>query len=54
VFGPDGADGVRCLWRQWKIATDGALLETSSNPDCAFRERVKANAYDVVESGGLV
>jgi len=54
VFGRNEEGGIRCLWHQWKIATDGTLLEMPNNPDCAFRERVKANAYDVVESGGLV
>ena len=54
VFGRNEEGGIRCLWHQWKIATDGALLETPNNPDGGFRERVKANAYDVVESGGLI
>ena len=54
VFGRNEAGGIRCLWHQWKIATDGAILETPNNPDCTFRDRVRANAYEVVESGGLV
>lgn len=54
VFGRNEAGGLRCLWHQWKMAVDGTLLDTPNNPDCSFRERVRANAYDVVESGGLV
>lgn len=54
VFGRNEKGGIRCLWHQWKMATDGALLETPNNPDCSFKDRVKANAYPVVESGGLV
>lgn len=54
VFGRNEAGGIRCLWHQWKIAADGAILETPNNPDRTFCERVRANAYDVVESGGLV
>ena len=54
VFGRNEEGGIRCLWHGWKIATDGTLLETPNNPDCSFKDRVKANAYDVMESGGLI
>ena len=46
--------GLRCLWHGWQIAADGSLLETPNIADDHFKQRVKANAYDVAEMGGLV
>ncbi|MEG3126003.1 Rieske 2Fe-2S domain-containing protein [Sphingomonas sp. GB1N7] len=54
VFGRNENGGLRCLWHQWKIDVDGNLLETPNHDNCTFRQHVKARAYPVRESGGLV
>lgn len=54
VFGRNEKGGLRCLWHQWKVDVDGNLLETPNHDDCKFREHVKARAYPVRESGGLI
>lgn len=46
--------GITCLYHGWKFAVDGTLLDTPNHPDCRFRERLKAPAYDVVERNGLI
>lgn len=46
--------GITCLYHGWKFAVDGTILETPNHADCRFRERMKAPAYDVIESGGLI
>ena len=54
VYGRNEEGGLRCLWHQWKFAVDGEVLDTPNVPDCAYKTRLKANAYDARESGGLV
>jgi phthalate 4,5-dioxygenase len=51
VYGRNEEGGLRCLWHQWKFTVDGTVLET---PNCPYKQRVRANAYPVEESGGLV
>lgn len=46
--------GITCLYHGWKFAVDGTILETPNNPDCKYKERMKARAYDVVERSGLI
>jgi len=46
--------GIRCLYHGWKFAVDGRILETPNHPDPRFRERMRAAAYPVHESAGLV
>ncbi|MBM9463568.1 aromatic ring-hydroxylating dioxygenase subunit alpha [Aeromicrobium sp. YIM 150415] len=46
---------LQCLYHGWRIAPDGELVETPSEPEnSTFKDRVRANAYPVWEAGGLV
>lgn len=54
VMGRNSNGGLSCLWHQWKFAVDGTILETPNVADCAYKERIKAKAYPVRESGGLI
>lgn len=47
-------NGIRCIYHGWKFGIDGTLQETPNHGDCRYRERMKANAYPVVESSGLI
>lgn len=46
--------GITCLYHGWKFAVDGTILDTPNHSDCRYRERMKANAYDVIEKSGLI
>jgi phthalate 4,5-dioxygenase oxygenase subunit len=47
--------GLRCLYHGWVIAPDGRVLETPPEPDeLGFRDKVRALAYPVHESGGMI
>ena len=46
--------GIRCIYHGWKFAVDGTVLETPNHADPRVRERLKANAYAVRESAGLI
>ena len=46
--------GIRCLYHGWKYAVDGRILDTPNHEDPRYRERLKAPAYPVHESAGLV
>lgn len=54
VYGRNEEGGLRCLWHQWKFAVDGEVLDTPNVPDCTYKTRFKANAYEAQESGGIV
>jgi phthalate 4,5-dioxygenase len=46
---------LRCIYHGWKIARDGRVLETPSEPgEHGFAARVRAPAYPVYEAGGIV
>ncbi|MET8877510.1 Rieske 2Fe-2S domain-containing protein [Nocardia sp. NPDC004604] len=46
---------LQCLYHGWRIAADGEIVETPSEPEgSTFRDRIRANAYPVWEAGGLV
>lgn len=46
---------LQCLYHGWRIAHDGTVVETPSEPDdSTFKDRVKHAAYPVYEAGGLV
>ena len=46
---------LQCLYHGWRVAPDGSLVETPTEPPTStFKERVKANAYSVWEGGSLV
>lgn len=47
--------GLRCLYHGWKMAADGTILETPSEPeDSTFKERIRHVSYPVCERGGFV
>ncbi|MGW3984449.1 Rieske 2Fe-2S domain-containing protein [Streptomyces mirabilis] len=46
--------GVRCLYHGWKFGVDGTILDTPNHCSERFRKRMKAPAYPVVESAGLI
>ncbi len=46
--------GLRCIYHGWKFAVDGKVLETPNVPDGKFKDRIRARAYPVRESGGLI
>jgi phenylpropionate dioxygenase-like ring-hydroxylating dioxygenase large terminal subunit len=53
--GPDGLCGLRCPYHGWQFDADGACIDMPSEPPTStFKERVKAKAYPVHESGGIV
>jgi phthalate 4,5-dioxygenase oxygenase subunit len=54
AFGRTEDCGIRCLWHGWKIAVDGTLQDTPNMHERRFKERVRANSYSVVETGGMV
>jgi phthalate 4,5-dioxygenase len=50
-----GACGLRCPYHGWQFDVDGNCIDMPSEPPTStFKERVKARAYPVHESGGLV
>lgn len=46
--------GIRCLYHGWKFGADGAIQETPNHCDPRLRARLKAPAYAVEESAGLL
>lgn len=55
VLARNEQDGLRCLYHGWKIDCAGNVLDTPAEPEeHGFRERVRATAYAVHESGGVV
>jgi len=46
--------GIRCLYHGWKFAVDGTVLDTPNVPNANFKNRIRARAYPVRESGGLI
>jgi len=54
-FGRNEESGLRCLYHGWKVASDGTVLEMSSEPpERSFARKVKHRAYPTRESGGIV
>lgn len=46
---------LQCLYHGWRIAADGEVLETPSEPaNSTFKRRVRANSYPAWEAGGIV
>ncbi len=47
--------GIRCCYHGWLFAPDGKCLDTpAERPESNFKDRVRANAYEVEELGGFV
>jgi phthalate 4,5-dioxygenase oxygenase subunit len=54
-YGRNEECGLRCLYHGWKIASDGTVLEMSSEPpESSFARKVKHRAYPTHESAGIV
>lgn len=46
---------LTCLYHGWRVAADGRLMATPTEPDdSSFKDRIRHIAYPVRESGGLV
>jgi phthalate 4,5-dioxygenase oxygenase subunit len=54
LLGRVEGSGIRCIYHGWKYAVDGKVLETPNVPDPKFKDRIRARAYPVRESGGLI
>jgi nitrite reductase/ring-hydroxylating ferredoxin subunit len=53
-FGRNEECGLRCPYHGWKFDTDGACVDMPSEPaSSSFKDRVRARAYPVHESGGI-
>jgi phthalate 4,5-dioxygenase oxygenase subunit len=46
--------GIRCLYHGWKFGTDGEILDIMNMPPGKRPPKLKANAYPVVEAGGII
>jgi phthalate 4,5-dioxygenase len=55
AFGRNEECGLRCLYHGWKIAVDGTILETASEPEGSrLKDTMRHRAYPVREGGGFV
>jgi phthalate 4,5-dioxygenase len=53
-FGRNEECGLRCPYHGWKFDVDGACVDMPSEPpSSSFKDRVRARAYPVHESGGI-
>jgi phthalate 4,5-dioxygenase oxygenase subunit len=53
-FGRNEESGLRCPYHGWKFDADGACVDMPSEPpSSSFKDRVRARAYPVHESGGI-
>jgi phthalate 4,5-dioxygenase len=53
-FGRTEDRGIRCLYHGWQFDTDGRCIDMPSEPPTSsFKDRVRAKAYPVHESGGI-
>ncbi|WP_433281059.1 Rieske 2Fe-2S domain-containing protein [Pseudonocardia xinjiangensis] len=51
----DGLCGLRCPYHGWQFDVDGNCIDMPSEPPTStFKDRVRAKAYPVHESGGLI
>ena len=46
--------GIRCLYHGWKFGTDGEILDIMNMPMGKRPARLKAQAYPVIEAGGII
>jgi phthalate 4,5-dioxygenase oxygenase subunit len=54
-YGRNEACGLRCLYHGWKIATDGTVLEMSSEPQgSSLPTKIKHKSYPTHEAAGIV
>lgn len=46
---------LQCIYHGWRIAADGTVVDTPSEPDdSTFKDKVRQPAYPVREAGGLI
>jgi phthalate 4,5-dioxygenase oxygenase subunit len=54
-FGRNEAGGLRCAYHGWKFDVGGHCLDMPSEPASSnFRQKLRADAYPVLERGGLL
>jgi phthalate 4,5-dioxygenase len=54
-YGRNEGDGIACVYHGWKFASDGACLsQPNLPPHQAFRDKVRAKAYQARERAGLI
>ena len=54
-FGRNEEEGLRCVYHGWKFDHTGACIDMPSEPtESNFKTKVRARAYPVHESGGVV
>jgi phenylpropionate dioxygenase-like ring-hydroxylating dioxygenase large terminal subunit len=54
-YGRNEAGGLRCAYHGWKFDVAGQCLELPTEPvESGFRGKVRADAYPVLERGGLL
>ncbi|MPS25449.1 Rieske 2Fe-2S domain-containing protein [Pigmentiphaga sp.] len=54
-FGRNEQGGLRCVYHGWKFGVDGACVDMPSEPPSSpMKAKVRARAYPVHESGGII
>src|SRR5579871_4433687 len=54
-FGRNEENGLRCVYHGWKFSADGTCVDMPNEPaESDFKHKVRATAYPVVESGGVL
>jgi phenylpropionate dioxygenase-like ring-hydroxylating dioxygenase large terminal subunit len=54
-FGRNEEGGLRCVYHGWKFDTRGVCLDLPSEPPSStFKQRIRAQSYPCVESGGVI
>ncbi len=54
-YGRNEAEGLRCIYHGWKFDVAGRCLDMPSEPSgSGFRDKVRAQAYPVLERAGLL
>jgi phthalate 4,5-dioxygenase oxygenase subunit len=55
ALGRNEAGALECLYHGWRIDCTGRILDTPVEPeDSTFKDRIRATAYPVYESGGVI
>ena len=55
ALGRNENGAIECLYHGWKIDCTGRVLDTPVEPeDSTFKDRIRATAYSVYESGGVI
>jgi nitrite reductase/ring-hydroxylating ferredoxin subunit len=54
LLGRVGHGGIECLYHGWRFSVSGSILQMPNCDDARLASRYRANAYPVVEAGGIV